>query len=200
VATIGGGGELAYWLELKGLFDHYRVPYPVVVLRNSFLLVPQAISARIAKLELSSRHFFLSPDSLLKKITQRESGARLQLEEEKVTSRAFYAALKEKSRQIDPTLEKHVDALGTRALHRIEELEKKMLRSEKKKHEWEREQISQIKSTLFPGNGLQERTENFMPYFARYGTAFLEQLLLHSLSLEQQFLIWEMPDSNKGKL
>ncbi|MFM7838261.1 MAG: bacillithiol biosynthesis cysteine-adding enzyme BshC, partial [Chitinophagaceae bacterium] len=199
VATIGGGGELAYWLELKGLFDHYRVPYPVVVLRNSFLLVPQAISSRMAKLELSSKDFFQSPESLLKQIAQRESGARLQLEEEKVTSRAFYDALKKKSRQIDPTLEKHVDALGARALNRLEELEKKMIRSEKKKYEWERDQITQIKAALFPGNGLQERTENFMPYYARYGPAFLEQLLQHSLTLEQQFQIWELPESATGK-
>src|SRR4030095_581379 len=30
IAFIGGGGELAYWLQLKGLFDHYKVPYPVL--------------------------------------------------------------------------------------------------------------------------------------------------------------------------
>jgi len=36
VAWIGGGGELAYWLQLKDLFKNYAVPYPVLVLRNSF--------------------------------------------------------------------------------------------------------------------------------------------------------------------
>jgi uncharacterized protein YllA (UPF0747 family) len=39
IAFIGGGGELAYWLQLKDLFTHYDVPFPVLVLRNSFLIV-----------------------------------------------------------------------------------------------------------------------------------------------------------------
>jgi bacillithiol biosynthesis cysteine-adding enzyme BshC len=39
VAWIGGGGELAYWLQLKDLFNNYSVPYPVLILRNSFLII-----------------------------------------------------------------------------------------------------------------------------------------------------------------
>ncbi len=39
IAFVGGGGETAYWLELKPLFKHYRVPFPVLILRNSFLLI-----------------------------------------------------------------------------------------------------------------------------------------------------------------
>jgi len=27
IAFIGGGGELAYWLQLKDLFNHYHVPF-----------------------------------------------------------------------------------------------------------------------------------------------------------------------------
>ena len=38
IAFIGGGGELAYWLELKNVFNAIGVPYPVLVLRNSFLI------------------------------------------------------------------------------------------------------------------------------------------------------------------
>ncbi|MDX1603010.1 MAG: bacillithiol biosynthesis cysteine-adding enzyme BshC, partial [Salinimicrobium sediminis] len=32
---IGGGGELAYWLELKGLFEAVNITFPVLLLRNS---------------------------------------------------------------------------------------------------------------------------------------------------------------------
>ncbi|MEO6539365.1 MAG: bacillithiol biosynthesis cysteine-adding enzyme BshC, partial [Ferruginibacter sp.] len=38
IAFIGGGGEIAYWLELKNVFEAVQVPFPVLVLRNSFLL------------------------------------------------------------------------------------------------------------------------------------------------------------------
>ena len=39
IAFIGGGGEVAYWLELKNVFAAVKVPFPVLILRNSFLLV-----------------------------------------------------------------------------------------------------------------------------------------------------------------
>ena len=49
IAFIGGGGELAYWLELKDLFNHYKVPYPVLILRNSFLVVENKWKEKIEK-------------------------------------------------------------------------------------------------------------------------------------------------------
>src|SRR5690606_41008214 len=41
VAYIGGGGELAYWLQLKPLFDRSAIPMPVLLLRTSVALLPQ---------------------------------------------------------------------------------------------------------------------------------------------------------------
>jgi uncharacterized protein YllA (UPF0747 family) len=38
IAFIGGGGETAYWLQLKGLFEYYKVPFPVLVL-TEFIFV-----------------------------------------------------------------------------------------------------------------------------------------------------------------
>ena len=39
VAFIGGGGELAYWMELSNVFEQVGVPYPVLQLRNSFAFI-----------------------------------------------------------------------------------------------------------------------------------------------------------------
>ena len=39
IAYIGGGGELAYWLELKSFFASQSIPFPLLVLRNSAVLV-----------------------------------------------------------------------------------------------------------------------------------------------------------------
>ena len=36
---IGGGAEVAYWLQLKPLFEHYKVFYPAVHLRQSVMWV-----------------------------------------------------------------------------------------------------------------------------------------------------------------
>jgi len=38
---IGGGGELAYWFQLKSNFETNAVPFPILLLRNSVLIKTQ---------------------------------------------------------------------------------------------------------------------------------------------------------------
>ena len=66
IVFIGGGGELAYWLELKKLFEHYNVPYPVQVLRNSFLLIEKKWQEKIKKLGFTNEEIFLPEQELIK--------------------------------------------------------------------------------------------------------------------------------------
>jgi uncharacterized protein YllA (UPF0747 family) len=70
-------------------------------------------------------------------------------------------------------------------------LEKKLLRAEKKKYETEQRQIQTIRAALFPRNSLQERIDNFMPWYALWGAAFIQKVYEHSLTVEQQFVILE---------
>ena len=100
----------------------------------------------------------------------------------------LYNVIKKQATSIDVTLEKHVEALKTQTLHRLQELEKKMLRAEKRKFADQQRQIQNIKQHLFPGNGLQERKENVSYYYAKWGKDFIRQLYKHSLTLEQEFV------------
>ncbi len=90
---------------------------------------------------------------------------------------------------MDVTLSKHVDALKVKAVHRLHELEKKMLRAEKRKFTDQQRQIHAVKTKLFPGNGLQERYDNMLYYYAKWGKEFIQKLYEHSLSIEQEFVI-----------
>ena len=59
LAFIGGGGEFAYWLELKDLFLHYKVPFPVLIVRNSFLIIEKKYHQLIEKLNLRLHLIYL---------------------------------------------------------------------------------------------------------------------------------------------
>ena len=50
IAFIGGGGEIAYWLEFKRLFEFHQVPYPLLILRNSFLVIEKKWKEKIARI------------------------------------------------------------------------------------------------------------------------------------------------------
>jgi bacillithiol biosynthesis cysteine-adding enzyme BshC len=189
VAFIGGGGETAYWLELKALFDHYRVPFPVLILRNSFLLIDQPWQEKIDRAGFSFTDLFRPSDELVNEIVRRESGNPLSLEREISEANRYYEALKALARPVDPSLEQHVEALQAKALDPIRTLEKKLLKAEKRKFGDLQRQVHALKAALFPNGGLQERVENFMPWNAEYGPGFLEDLYAHSPALDQDFII-----------
>ncbi|MBP6431425.1 MAG: bacillithiol biosynthesis cysteine-adding enzyme BshC [Ferruginibacter sp.] len=189
VAFIGGGGELAYWLELKKVFEAVNVPYPVLVLRNSFLLMDEQQQLLAAKLELSSVDLFTTTTDLLTNLVKRESDKQLQLQAEKQALQKVYDDIKKVISTIDTSLLKHTDALHTKAANKLTVLEKKMLKAEKKKFEAQKRQIEKIKKELFPKNNLQERVESILPFYAKWGSGFIDVLHKYSLNMEQQFCI-----------
>jgi bacillithiol biosynthesis cysteine-adding enzyme BshC len=189
IVFIGGGGETAYWLQLKNLFEHYHVPYPVLVLRNSFLIAEKKWQEMISKLNLTIEDFFLPEQQLLNKLVLRDTHNKVKLNDSLAELEKLYASLRKQAGAIDSTLEKHVDALKAKAVYRLQELEKKMLRAERKKFGDQQRQIQTIKAHLFPGNNLQERVENISYYIARWGWGFIHTLYENSPCLEQEFVV-----------
>ncbi len=189
IAFIGGGGELAYWLELKNVFAHHNVPFPVLILRNSFLVTQQQWIDKIQKLGFTAADFFLSEDELLNNFVHRITMNPVKLNGSFTEAEAFYELLKQKAAVVDTTLTQHVEALKTKALYRLQELEKKLLRAEKRKYADQQRQIQTIKQQLFPGKSLQERKESFLGFYAKWGSGFIDALYQHSLSLEQEFVV-----------
>jgi len=52
LAYTGGGGELAYWFQLKALFTRFSVSFPLLVLRNSFLWIDKNSARKRQELNL----------------------------------------------------------------------------------------------------------------------------------------------------
>ena len=189
VAFIGGGGEIAYWLEFKDLFQHYKVPYPVLLLRNSFLIIDSKIDVLLKKFAFTPNEIFKSNIEIINKVVATKTTHQLSLDKQKQEIILIYAEIKKAAGEIDLTLTKHVEALQSQLLNKLEKLEKKFHKAEKRNFEAEQNQINKIRSALFPGNALQERVENFMPFYARWGKNLLEILNENSKTIEQQFCL-----------
>jgi bacillithiol biosynthesis cysteine-adding enzyme BshC len=192
VAFIGGGSELAYWMELKSVFEWYNVNYPVLLLRNSFSIIENKTSTLISDLNLSLLDFFEPEIKIVEKYTRENSKLKLDLNVEKAAIENVYQNIKAAAGDIDTTLVPHTDALRTIALKRLEQLEKKMLRAEKKKHEASIRKIKKIKSAIFPNGNLQERVENVLPLLAKHGLSFIDALYTSSESLSQHYSFLEI--------
>jgi len=187
IAFIGGGGELAYWLELKSVFASINVPYPLLVLRNSFLIVEEKHEQMVHNLGLQLEDMFHPEHELMNKIVTNRSENKVRLNGELQKIEDLYNEVMNLASNVDLTLKEHVAALKTRAVNRLQELEKKMLRAEKRKYNTELNQLQKIKSVLFPHNSLQERTENICGFYAKYGKGFIDILLESSGAFNQEF-------------
>ncbi|MBS1620244.1 MAG: bacillithiol biosynthesis cysteine-adding enzyme BshC [Bacteroidetes bacterium] len=186
---IGGGGELAYWLQLKDLFQQYSVPFPVLLLRNSFLVVEKKWQDKIQKLGFTSEDIFSKEEELLNRLVKREIINDVGLNGTYTETGQIYDSVKKQATAIDKTLSAHVDALKTQALHRLHELEKKIFRSAKRKFTDQQRMIESVKGKLFPLDSLQERQDNFLSYYAKWGKDFLKELYKNSLTTEQEFVV-----------
>ncbi len=189
LAFIGGGGELAYWLQLKDLFAAYRVSYPVLVLRNSFLVVEEKWQKKLAQLRISVPQLFSDETTLINALVKERADNPISLNGNFEAAADLFFKIKVQATQIDATLSQHVAAIEARSVKALQGLEKKMLRAEKRKHVDLQAQVHNLKEALFPNDGLQERVENFSRFYAKWGRSFMEELHRHSLALEQEFTV-----------
>ena len=189
VAFIGGGGEIAYWLELKDLFLHYKIPFPTLILRNSFIYIEKEVAKLMQKTGLNPSDVLKEPGVLFKEFIYKNSTIKLSLMEEKNKMEKVFEEIGNAVVSLDSSLTDHVASLKTKAIKKIEGVEDKMVRSQKEKFSAAERQINNIRSTLFPSGNFQERMDNFMPFYARYGQDFIEEIYNSSGSLEQKMII-----------
>lgn len=189
LAYVGGGGELAYWLERKTQFEHYQIPYPMLVRRASVLWIPKGIAKLMDKLALSTTAIFTDTHQLIKQYIVDNASEELSFEEEREGLNKIFEQLIAKTIAVDASLEKGVIAQQVSTQKSIDKLEQRLLRAAKHKNESSIQQIEKIKNTLFPNQGLQERYDNFLGFYTRYGASFIATLRQEIDSLDNQFLV-----------
>ena len=131
IAYIGGGAELVYWLELKSNFDHYGVDFPILILRNSGLVIRKETAAKIKSMELDPAEIFKSADEIKNNWVKKHSNHDLTLNEEWRELERAFEKIKLRAHKIDPTLEPSAGAVQARLKHAVDNLQKKLVKAEK---------------------------------------------------------------------
>lgn len=189
IAYVGGGAEVVYWLELKSNFEYYKVDFPILILRNSGLVIPKQSASKVTRMELPLAELFKSIDAIKTNWIKQHSDHELSLRNEWNELQQVLENIKLRSSRIDPTLAQSTSAIQARLEHAIDRLEKKLIRAEKKNYHTRLEQIDHIKAELFPKDSLQERTENFGLFYVKWGQQFIDELIRHFEPLDFQFTV-----------
>ena len=189
LAYIGGGAEVVYWLQLKATFDFYDISYPLLILRNSGLLVKQHQVQKFARIGFKPADWFKDVTTLKKEWLNRNSAHELNLKEEWRDLQSTFERLKLRTYKIDPTLAQSSAAVEARLKHALFNLEKKLIKAEKRNYQTQLNQIDVLKAELFAYNSLQERSENFGLFYVRWGQALIDNLIKHFEPLDFKFTV-----------
>lgn len=178
LAYIGGGGELAYWMERKSQFEHFNIPFPMLIRRNSAMICDERTLKQIDTMGLTMKDFFDEEHQIVKKYLELSDQPDYKLDQYISALSDVFSNMEEKIKGIDPTLVKTSQSELAKTTKSIEQIEFRLKKSIKQKEEVQLNRISKIKEKLFPG-GLQERKVSIFEFMTSYGDGLLEEMLPH---------------------
>lgn len=184
---IGGGGELAYWLELKSYFDAAGVTFPILLLRNSVLLVTEKQAKKADQLGLSWSDLFLKQAELVNVKTKQLSEFPIDLKVQREILSKQFEELHKIAQQTDKSFTGAVKAQEAKQLKGLDNLEKRLLKAQKRKYSEVTERITNLQNELFPNKSLQERQVNFAEFYLESGDLLLTNLFKKLKPLAQDF-------------
>ncbi|WP_259015023.1 bacillithiol biosynthesis cysteine-adding enzyme BshC [Emticicia fluvialis] len=191
LAYIGGPSEVPYWLQLKGVFDHYQESFPLLMPRNFALVVNEASRKKIDKLGITTEELFADEVTLRKSFVEKNSRKSLSLAFEIDEINDIFERILKKATIIEATMKGPVEGVKAKSINALEHLEKRIKRAEERNQESSVSQLLALKERLFPGGGLQERKENFLNFYLN-DHQFIQKLLDSLAPLDYKFNIIEI--------
>ena len=188
---VGGSGELAYWLQLKPVFDAAPVVYPMLQLRVSMQLVHTKQLHKMKKLGFDFPTFSNKLDKilgiLLSKLSSRQSVTDLTPALQEIR-----LSLIAQAQAVDSTLIASAEAQVKRIEKLLSAFEEKLKRNERKIHASTFERVQKLHHELFPSGTLQERHDNFFPHYVESNGSLIEKLIAELDVLKHEFMLHEL--------
>lgn len=187
IVNLGGGAEVAYWLQLKSNFDYFNIDFPVLGLRDIFTVLDRKSYDKWKNLELTVLDFFKDINKIKKQLVLKNSTLEKDIERATIEISASFIHLSTKLAMIDKSLLASLDAEKIKVLKYLELLQSKALRAEKKNQEDLMTSVEKIQNRVFENNVLRERKENFSSFYIKYGDQLIDSLLEKSNCMDFMF-------------
>lgn len=178
VAYVGGPSEIAYFGQLKGVYETFGLPMPVIYPRKSVTVVERKIDHILKKYHLSVPDLWRDAAAAIGDITREEipeSVGRTLLRVRDDLERD-YASLKAEILSFDTGLAPSVDLAKGRMTQQLDFLQKKVQQAARKRNDIAVQQLRKAVDSLYPNQRLQERVFNIVPFLIKYGSGFIDQL------------------------
>lgn len=192
ICYVGGGGEIAYWTQLKKVFESVSMPFPLLMVRNSVLLVDKGTQKKIKKLGLQIVDFFGDIHQLKKQYVLDHPESSLDFDTLDQTAESLVRDMEKLILEVDPKMSSYAKSESVRLKKQLDQVKTKMIRHQKKLMEDVMRQIDTIFDKLFPNAGLQERYDNFLQWESISNGGFIQSLLEKMDPFEKDLIILDM--------
>ena len=186
---IGGGGELAYWFQLKSNFEFNKVVFPMLLLRNSVLIKTKQQAKKIERLNISNEDIFLKRDSFINKKVREISNIDIDFSVQINHLKSQFKDLYKLAKETDASFLGAVSAQEKKQINGLQNLERRLLTAQKRKLKDQVERITAIQNELFPHRSLQERNTNFSELYLEFGDELISKLIETLEPLKGEFTV-----------
>jgi bacillithiol biosynthesis cysteine-adding enzyme BshC len=188
IAYVGGPAEIAYWLQYKSNFEAHEIFYPALILRDSFLLLPEKKLRKVKELHVKLEDFFGRLDDLINLYVKTHLSNEFNTEAIVNGLNEEYAQLLAQVVNVDASMDNMVKAAHHKALKDLEKITQKLNRALKTKHENQLNAIRNLHTSIYPNGELQERVDNLFEHTSSPAD-FIRDIIEHADPLDARLKV-----------
>jgi len=178
IAYVAGPGELAYFAQLRQVYQAFDVHMPLIVPRATLTLVEPRVAQLLERFHLSLPDLTREPEQLASRVLR----AQLPPDFEATLTKArdsvgeIFRGVAEAIAAVDPTLRATAGQTSGHIQGHLDQLERKAVQALKRREAETRQQVQRVREALMPGGKPQERVFPALPFLARYGPRLLDTI------------------------
>jgi len=176
LAYIGGPGEIAYWLQLKDVFEANTTAFPVLWLRDFRLMIHESSINKFKKLQLKISDLYEDELAINRKLVAlNDDGGQ-----EEVIEQIDYLLQKliDISQKTDNKLSSELITAKIELKDKLKKINQKLDQQQRLKVEIAFNKFKEIKGEYFKGKTMQERFDNLISFAVHYEIKPLIELLM----------------------
>jgi bacillithiol biosynthesis cysteine-adding enzyme BshC len=179
ICYVAGPSELAYLGQLRGVYEQFEVPMPLMYPRASATLVDSAAARFLTRYDVPLEALQPQDESALNRLLESllpQSVEQAMKDAEEELRRSMQRLI-EAMPALDPTLAGAAKTTLGKMEHDLRSLHTKMIQAAKRRDETLRRQFTRAQVQAFPLGHPQERSLAVIYFLNRYGPAVVERLM-----------------------
>ncbi|MBD8068400.1 bacillithiol biosynthesis cysteine-adding enzyme BshC [Bacillus sp. PS06] len=187
LAFISGPGEVAYWAELKQLFELWGMKLPPIVPRMNITILERSIETDLEDIHFSIEKTLMGEIATAKKewlAAQTKHDIAKVVDDAKIQVEEIHSRVREIALEIDGSLEGVLQKNSQFLQTQLDFITKIVTKQVLLKNQVELNKYERIETSILPINSPQERVWNIYYYLNKYGLDFVNRLLEAPLEVD----------------